>query len=85
MGKNRVSDRQSAVRPLPQAEQGRVWRVVEVSGADDEQRRRLVELGFVAGTPVEVLQTHRRGTVVIRLGGTKLAMASAVADHIRVH
>lgn len=72
-----------AAIPLPLAGRGRAWRVSGVVG-EESLRRRLSEMGFVSGTPVEVLQSDNRGMMVIRLGASRLALTGGMAGQVRV-
>ena len=83
MHKSESMRRRAVALPLPLADRGRVWRVSAVVGGESS-RRRLAELGFVADTPVEVLQSNDRDMVVVRLGESRLAMASGMANQVRV-
>lgn len=72
-----------ATVPLPMAGRGRTWRVSGVVGGDN-LRRRLSEMGFIAGAAVEVLQTDRQGMMVVRLGESRLALTGGMANQVKV-
>ncbi|MBD3193158.1 MAG: hypothetical protein GF308_21170 [Candidatus Heimdallarchaeota archaeon] len=47
--------------------------------------RRLTELGLIPGTPVQMVNKIKRGPVLIRVKGTKLAIGRGLACKIRVY
>ena len=46
--------------------------------------RRLMELGIVPGTMVEVIQNYMRGPVIVRVRGMEMAIGRGVASKIIV-
>ncbi len=68
-------------RSLAQASERDSFMVDRVSGPE---QRRLCELGLVEGARVQVLNRTRGGMVVIKVGGSRLGMASGMADCVWV-
>lgn len=83
--------RGNGVRVAPPAERlilnevtvGRTVVVLEVCG-DPVCARRLGELGLFPGACVQVAGGHKGGDVVLRIGGSKLALCSAQARELVV-
>ena len=82
--------RRSTVRPVGEPslaglERGVPAVVVGVSAADPATERRLLDLGFVPGTPVEMVRrAPLRDPVVFRVAGYEIALRRAQAQHILV-
>ncbi len=70
-----------ASRPLAQASEQNSFMVDRVSGPE---QRRLCELGLVEGARLEVLNRSRGGMLVVKVGGSRLGMASGMADCVWV-
>jgi len=68
--------------PLTMAKVGEEVKVVEVRGGQ-RLRRRLIELGFMPGARVRVLQDHG-GPLLLAVGSTRLAMGRGMAHKILV-
>lgn len=59
--------------------------VVDVRTADPATTRRLLDLGFVPGTPVEMVRrAPLRDPVVYRVAGYEIALRRAQAECIRI-
>ena len=69
--------------PLAVASGNEDFLVERVSGPN-EQRLRLNEMGLVAGAPVSVVSRGCDGMVVVKVGGSRLALARGMADCIWV-
>lgn len=63
--------------------QGGSRRVEKVTGPDT-QVRRLAELGLVSGAEVSVLTRGSSDTVVLKVGGSRLALARDLVDSVWV-
>lgn len=63
-------------------ENGR-YRVERIAGPDT-QSLRLSEMGFVPGAEVSVVSRGRNGMVVVKVGGSRLALARGMADYVFV-
>lgn len=48
------------------------------------EQKRLSELGLVEGTELSVVNRFSGGTVVVKIGGSRLALAKGMADCIWV-
>jgi Fe2+ transport system protein FeoA len=48
------------------------------------EQRRLCEMGFVEGATVSVVNRAREGMLVVKLGGSRLALARGMADCVFV-
>lgn len=59
------------------------YMVDRVAGPEQEQRR-LSEMGFVEGARLQVLTRTREGMMVVKLGGSRLALARGMADYVFV-
>lgn len=68
-------------KPLGKAPEQESYFVEKVSGPD---RRRLCEMGLVQGTEISVVNRARPGTMVVKVGGCRLALARNLADHVWV-
>lgn len=67
--------------PLANAPQRPSYMVDRVSGPD---QRRLCEMGFVEGAQVQVVNRGSADMMVVKVGGTRLALARGMADHVFV-
>ena len=56
--------------------------VAKITGRNDVKQR-LGELGFVAGTPVSIVQSHG-GDMIVRIRDSKLALTREMAARIMV-
>lgn len=68
--------------PILMARSGDNVKVAKVVG-NDAVRQRLGELGFVAGTPVSVLQTHG-GDMIVKVRDSRLALTREMAAKVMV-
>ena len=68
--------------PLLMAEQGKTVTVARVGGRPD-MKQRLGELGFVDGTPVEVIQAQG-GDMIVKVRDARLAITREMAAKIQV-
>ncbi len=68
--------------PLTLAQQGDSVVVVKVGGSESVKKH-LSDLGFVAGTAIEVVSSHN-GDMILNVKGTKLAMTREMAQKIKV-
>lgn len=66
---------------LAEASERSEYRIDRVSGPD---QRRLCELGLVEGQAVTVVNKAQRGVLVVKVGGSRLALARGMADHVWV-
>jgi Fe2+ transport system protein FeoA len=72
------------VRPLAELKPGERGRVAAVGG-DGDAVRRLMDLGLIRGTTVEVVRTAPLGDPIeVRLRGFMLSLRRAEAEHITV-
>lgn len=46
--------------------------------------RRLEALGLLEGTTISVLQKKRHGAVIVKVRGTRFALGSGIAKHLKV-
>ena len=68
---------------LAQAVPGGSYYVESVSGPE-QQRLRLCELGIVTGAPVSVVTCSREGMLVIKVGGSRMALSPGMTEHVFV-
>ena len=68
--------------PLTMAEIGKVSVINRVNG-NEETRRFLVNLGFVAGTEVTVL-SEMGGNVIVSIKNSRIAVNAEMARHIMI-
>lgn len=74
----------SAGQPLTCLAPGQAAIVADIA-APEETRTRLLELGFVAGTPVELVRfAPLGGPVEVRLRGSHLTLRRHEAEFVRV-
>lgn len=57
------------------------YMIDHVSGPE---QRRLCEMGFVEGANVSVVNRTREGMLVVKVGGSRLALARGMADYVFV-
>ena len=62
----------------------KTYRVVEVSGLELPVERRLEALGLTEGTSVTILNKKNRGTVIVKVRGTRFAVGQNIAAGIRI-
>lgn len=67
--------------PLAVAPERDAYCIERVSGPE---QRRLSEMGLVEGQEISVVNRARHGMMVVRVGGSKLAIARGMADHVWV-
>jgi len=62
------------------------WCALEkIQGVDEAKHKRLIELGFVKGTKLEVIKNHfKQGIVVIGIRGFTLCLDYALAEGVFV-
>lgn len=60
------------------------YRVDRVAGPEDAQALRLSEMGMVPGAELSVLSRSNNGTVVVKVGGCRMALARGMADYVYV-
>jgi Fe2+ transport system protein FeoA len=58
-----------------------VYLVDRVSGPE---RRRLCEMGLVEGAGLQIVNRCARNMMVVKVGGSRLALAGGMADHVWV-
>lgn len=68
--------------PILMAKTGDDVTVAKILGADSV-RQRLGELGFVAGTPVRIVQSHG-GDMIVKVRDSKLALTREMAAKVMV-
>lgn len=67
--------------PLAEAEPRPNYLVDRVSGPE---QRRLSEMGLVEGASIAVVNRASNGMLVVKVGGSRLALARGMADHVWV-
>ncbi|MCC8181333.1 MAG: ferrous iron transport protein A [Planctomycetes bacterium] len=70
-----------ASRPLSEAPESTSYCVDRVSGPD---KRRLCEMGLVEGAEISVVKRARPGTVILKVGDCRLALARGMDGHVWV-
>ncbi|MCD8140687.1 MAG: ferrous iron transport protein A [Planctomycetaceae bacterium] len=55
-----------------------------VEGVTGPEQRRLSEMGFVEGARISVVNRTREGILVVKVGGSRLALARGMADYVMV-
>ncbi|MDR0361196.1 MAG: ferrous iron transport protein A [Planctomycetota bacterium] len=68
---------------LSRAGAGFPRRIERITGPE-AQVKRLTELGLVSGAEVSVLARGGTDTIVLKVGGSRLALASGMADNVWV-
>lgn len=68
--------------PILMTDTGDSVTVAKIIGADSVKQR-LGELGFVAGTPVKIMQSHG-GDMIVKIRDSKLAITREMAAKIMV-
>ena len=68
--------------PILMAQAGDNVTIAKITGRSDVKQR-LGELGFVAGTPVSIVQSHG-GDMIVRIRDSKLALTREMAARIMV-
>ncbi len=69
--------------PLALASTGENLEIVALEGGE-RMTRRLEAMGLRPGIRLEMLQNERPGGLVVRVGGTKLALGTGMVHRIRV-
>lgn len=69
--------------PLSLASEGDWVRVIGVDGGKNLLKR-LITLGLVVGTEVEVLQRENKNGLILRCGETRIALGIGMTHKIRV-
>lgn len=67
--------------PLATAPQRPNYMVDRVTGPE---QRRLCEMGLVEGAEIKVVNRTREGMLVVKVGGSRLALARGMADYVWV-
>lgn len=75
---NKGADPGKAVM-LSEASAG-AYMVENISGPD-QQRLRLNELGIISGAPLSVLSCSREGMLVIKVGGSRMALTRGSTEN----
>lgn len=70
-----------AAVPLAKAPERKTYRIDRVSGPE---QRRLCELGLVEGQEISIVQRSRPTMMVVKVGGSRLALAREMSDHVWV-
>ncbi len=70
-----------ACEPLATATDRSQYLVHRVTGPE---RRRLCEMGLVEGAKVDVINRARPGMMIVKVGGSRLALARGMADYVMV-
>lgn len=70
------------MRPLTMASRGETSSVVKITGNDDV-RRHLADMGFVAGAQVSVI-SELGGGIILSLGGGRMALDKCMANRIMI-
>ena len=68
--------------PILMTQAGDNVTIAKITGRSDVKQR-LGELGFVAGTPVSIIQSHG-GDMIVRIRDSKLALTREMAARIMV-
>ena len=68
--------------PILMTQAGDNVTIAKITGRSDVKQR-LGELGFVAGTPVSIVQSHS-GDMIVRIRDSKLALTREMAARIMV-
>ena len=68
--------------PILMTQAGDNVTIAKITGRSDVKQR-LGELGFVAGTPVSIVQSHG-GDMIVRIRDSKLALTREMAARIMV-
>lgn len=68
-------------QPLASAPERGSYCVDRVRGPE---QKRLCELGLVEGAEVSVVNRSCNGMIVVKVGGSRLALAKGMADHVWV-
>jgi len=72
-------------RPLSALQPGERGKVVQLGGGDPDATRRLMDLGVIRGTSVEVIRVAPLGDPMeVRLRGFMLTLRRSEAEHITV-
>ncbi len=66
---------------LASAPQRSLYCVDRVSGPE---RRRLCEMGLIQGAAIQIVNRARRGMMVVKVGGSRLALARGMAEYVWV-
>jgi Fe2+ transport system protein FeoA len=69
--------------PLQLVRPGEYVEILRIRGGE-RLRRRLAEMGLIAGTPVRVISNGRPGPAVLEIKGSRLAIGHGVAHKIHV-
>lgn len=77
----RLAGESRASMPLASAPQRSSYLLDRVSGPE---QRRLCEMGLVEGARIQVVNRASRDMLVIRVGGSRLALARGMADCVWV-
>jgi Fe2+ transport system protein A len=67
--------------PLAAAPQRSSYLIDRISGPD---QRRLCEMGLVEGAEIQIVNRAQRDMMVVKVGGSRLALARGMADHVWV-
>jgi len=70
-------------RPLTAAGGSQIFKLDRISGGTEIQAR-LAALGFVPGAEVELMNSHRAGSVVVGLKESRLVLGFGMAQHVWV-
>lgn len=70
-----------AAVPLATAPESANYVIDKVTGPD---QRRLCEMGLVEGAQIKVVNRTREGMMVVKVGGSRLALARGMADYVLV-
>ncbi|MDR1744548.1 MAG: ferrous iron transport protein A [Planctomycetota bacterium] len=74
-----VSD--AASTTLASAPRRTAYSVDRVSGPD---QRRLCEMGLIQGAIIQIVNRAQQDMMVVKVGGSRLALARGMADHVWV-
>ncbi|MCG8544902.1 MAG: ferrous iron transport protein A [Alphaproteobacteria bacterium] len=73
----------SAAFALPMAAEGERVTIVAIAGGRPGEKR-LIDLGLTVGKELTVLQRQAQGSLVVALGGARLALGFAFAQRVLV-
>ena len=70
--------------PLTLAATGDRVQVVKVGGSS-EQKKHLEDMGFIAGTQVEIVSTVGKGNLVVNVKGSRFALGKQIGIKVMVN
>lgn len=80
---NRGSERLGPIS-LAQVDSCGAYRVESVDVPEEAYRLRLCEMGIIAGAPLSVIACPKEGMLVVKVGGSRMALSRGSIEHIQV-